>query len=294
MSKLVLHETGPQGDQQGEADRRQGGAGQMVGPRNRDRGRDVEHHEIAGEVEDDHCEEGPRPCDQVGSGVGDQGCEGGIDHEGSADHDERDQAADEAGEEGRRVDVRHVPDPGHGSLHRLSHALRTVDQSEEADGQTDAAAFETLRRVLGVELGPDDRKLVKRRDESVSQRGRSDETENGDDGEHERVDGDKAIPSECDHVLVRLVVSELLDDCVDESNSRGAALFAVEARKQPSEIAHRPIEPSRRIDLKQGRGQVKRAPETSRAGRTSSTRCGHPPEGPCRSQSTSHPPRERL
>jgi hypothetical protein len=57
---------------------------------------------------------------------------------------------------------------------------------------------------------------MKRRNDLVPQRRCTDETEDRDNDEQQGIDGDKAVPSERNHELIGVVVTELLNDSVGQ------------------------------------------------------------------------------
>src|SRR5580704_2920380 len=89
-----------------------------------------------------------------------------------------------------------------------------------------------------VELGTNDREFMKGRNDLVSQRRCPNEAEDRDDDEEQGIDRDEAVPSERNHELVRVVVTELLDDRVDETNRTVGTLPAIDARKQTVDPLH--------------------------------------------------------
>ena len=89
-----------------------------------------------------------------------------VHHESAADQGKGDEAASEARDESRSVDLGNVPHPGHGLLDGLRDPLGAIEQPDETDGETDPAALQAARRFCRIELSSDDRELVERRYES--------------------------------------------------------------------------------------------------------------------------------
>ena len=72
----------------------------------------------------------------------------------------------------------------------------------------------------------------------VPQRRRTDKTEDRDDDEQQRINGDEAVPSERNDELVRGVVTELLDHRVGDTQDRTGSLPVVDGDEQTPQPFH--------------------------------------------------------
>src|SRR5580700_9188023 len=92
--------------------------------------------------------------------------------------------------------------------------------------------------MLRVELGSNDGELMEGRHDLVAQGCRTYESENRDHYEQQGKDGHKAVPAECNDELIRVVVTELLDDCVNQTNRAAGSLPAVDRYEHASNPLH--------------------------------------------------------
>src|ERR1039458_10062876 len=94
------------------------------------------------------------------------------------------------------MELRHVPDVGHGALTGLGHSERSPHEAQETNGEAESLFAQCRDRVVTIKLSADDGELRERRvNDSVLQSGvvAEEQSEDCEEDQQQRKDRENAV-----------------------------------------------------------------------------------------------------